>query len=214
MKKDICGWDHRIIQESLRTASCDLEKWLAWGAKQKAPSVAILADKKCAAKIFALSFVAKPKTNKTKFNDEDNDADYDEDNSMDYNEDVQDSSNSLDVQEKETDLSSHDYFIAALALKSLEVIEIASDGNCLFRSFSHQVYGSDEHHELVREYCMDYMTENSAFFADFISTVENLDKMEAFAKYVVNMRKLKSWGDHLEIQVCRIVYTIICFYYS
>lgn len=37
------------------------------------------------------------------------------------------------------------------------MVPVEGDGNCLFRSVSHQVYGDDRYHGLVRARCMDYM---------------------------------------------------------
>ena len=38
-----------------------------------------------------------------------------------------------------------------------DIVEMDNDGSCLFRSISHQVYGTPDHHGLVREKCVDYM---------------------------------------------------------
>ena len=40
------------------------------------------------------------------------------------------------------------------------------DGNCLFRSISHQVYGTDEHHYLLRQRCVEYIIKT--FIKDII----------------------------------------------
>ena len=37
------------------------------------------------------------------------------------------------------------------------IVDTASDGNCLFRSVSHQLYGSEEHHMMIRGHCMEYV---------------------------------------------------------
>lgn len=37
------------------------------------------------------------------------------------------------------------------------MVTVEGDGNCLFRSVSHQIYGDDGYHRLVRARCMDYM---------------------------------------------------------
>eukprot|EP01035_Chromulina_nebulosa_P020633 gene20633-26750_t len=42
-------------------------------------------------------------------------------------------------------------------IKGLSVIQIPGDGNCLFRSVAHQIYGDNELHWIVRQRCMDYM---------------------------------------------------------
>ena len=45
----------------------------------------------------------------------------------------------------------------ALSRKGLSVHPMIGDGNCLFRSVSHQIYGSQDHHAIVRARCCDYM---------------------------------------------------------
>lgn len=51
----------------------------------------------------------------------------------------------------------YEHYGRALRNKGLRVVPVEGDGNCLFRSVSHQVYGDDSHHRLVRARCMDYM---------------------------------------------------------
>ena len=48
------------------------------------------------------------------------------------------------------------------------MVEQDGDGNCLFRSVSHQVYGDDVHHDVVRRKCMDYMDAEQAFFEPYV----------------------------------------------
>jgi hypothetical protein len=46
----------------------------------------------------------------------------------------------------------------ALLQRNMTLISSEGDGNCLFRSVSDQIYGTEEHHLLVRAKCMDYMS--------------------------------------------------------
>ena len=39
----------------------------------------------------------------------------------------------------------------------LTVKNIRGDGNCLFRAISHQIYGTSEHHQMIREKIVEYM---------------------------------------------------------
>ncbi len=41
--------------------------------------------------------------------------------------------------------------------RGLRVRRVAGDGNCLFRSISHQLYGTEDHHMLMRHSACDYM---------------------------------------------------------
>lgn len=45
----------------------------------------------------------------------------------------------------------------ALRQQDLRLVSVPGDGNCLFRAVSHQIYGDDQYHDLVRQSCMDYM---------------------------------------------------------
>ncbi|CAM9807718.1 unnamed protein product, partial [Hapterophycus canaliculatus] len=53
--------------------------------------------------------------------------------------------------------SRYEHYARALRSHGLRVVPVEGDGNCLFRSVSHQIYGDDRHHRLVRARCMDYM---------------------------------------------------------
>lgn len=78
----------------------------------------------------------------------------------------------------------------------LKVVSVPGDGNCLFRSVAHQVYGDYELHNLVRQCCMDYMEADSGFYSQFVE-----GGMEAFPFYLRAKRLNACWGDDPEIQV-------------
>jgi OTU domain-containing protein 5 len=78
----------------------------------------------------------------------------------------------------------------ALAAQGLVIHSVDGDGNCLFRSVSHQVYGTDMHHDLVRSKCMDYMEVNAAFFSQFV-----VGGMDCFHLYLEAKRTPGCWGD-------------------
>lgn len=91
-------------------------------------------------------------------------------------------------------------YISALAARELHVYPVAGDGNCLFRSVAHQMYGDDSLHDLVREKCMDYMEVNASFFSMFVE-----GGLESFHNYLAMKRQLSCWGDDPEIQaMCEI----------
>ena len=59
----------------------------------------------------------------------------------------------------------YEQYRTALRSQGLRVVPVEGDGNCLFRSVSHQIYGDDSHHRLVRARCMDYMEVREAWIA-------------------------------------------------
>ena len=86
-------------------------------------------------------------------------------------------------------------YVEALAQLQLKIVSVAGDGNCLFRSVSHQVYGSDEHHGVVRAKCMDYMQSEAAYFEPYV-----VGNMDDYMRYVMIKRQDAVWGDDPEIQ--------------
>jgi len=80
----------------------------------------------------------------------------------------------------------------SLAKRSLILLKIQGDGNCLFRSISHQIYGNDSHHELVRGACIEYMRLEYAYFESFVAC--------DFDSYLEEKARLGVWGDEPEIQ--------------
>lgn len=86
-------------------------------------------------------------------------------------------------------------YITSLSEHNLQVVKVAGDGNCLFRSVAHQLYGDDSYHDVVRAKCMDYMEVNASFFSQFV-----IDGMTRFGEYLHAKRTLGTWGDDPEIQ--------------
>lgn len=99
-----------------------------------------------------------------------------------------------------------------------------NDGNCLFRSISHQVYGNPEFHALVREKCVEYMVmlllppaswssdyfivalfwfqeSESSFYRNYI-----IGDDQDYDDYCNNMRRDGVWGDNVEIQCMSEIY--------
>ena len=92
-------------------------------------------------------------------------------------------------------------FHGALAKKDMRVVRCDPDGNCLFRAASHQIYGTEAHHALVRERTLDYMEVWKTHFSAF--TVGNLD---LFPEYVKWKRANAVWGDEPEVQAISELY--------
>eukprot|EP00617_Octactis_speculum_P022528 CAMPEP_0185756560 /NCGR_PEP_ID=MMETSP1174-20130828/14983_1 /TAXON_ID=35687 /ORGANISM="Dictyocha speculum, Strain CCMP1381" /LENGTH=526 /DNA_ID=CAMNT_0028435567 /DNA_START=44 /DNA_END=1624 /DNA_ORIENTATION=+ len=91
----------------------------------------------------------------------------------------------------------HQYerYLQALDRQGLHVQPVEGDGNCLFRSVSHQVYGDDAHHMIVRRLCMDYMESEKAYFEPYV-----VGNMTDFMAYLDMKRQGAVWGDDPEVQ--------------
>lgn len=83
----------------------------------------------------------------------------------------------------------------ALLEKGLRVHPVEGDGNCLFRSVSHQIYGDDRYHDLVRARCMDYMEQERDYFEPYVE-----GDMNDFLAYINRKRQNAVWGDDPEVQ--------------
>lgn len=84
-----------------------------------------------------------------------------------------------------------DRYASSLQKRGLVLVKVAGDGNCLFRSVSHQIYGDDSHHEMVRKRCLDYMEAERAYFEPFTQDWDT---------YIAAKRKDGEWGDEPEVQ--------------
>jgi len=79
-----------------------------------------------------------------------------------------------------------------------EIYLMSPDGNCLFRSVADQIYGDPEKHELVRNLCMDFMEKERDHYSQFVT--------EDIRDYVTRKRKIKCYGNHLELQAIAELY--------
>lgn len=78
------------------------------------------------------------------------------------------------------------------------VREQARDGNCLFRSFSDQLYGTPEHHALVRDRCSKYIASERFYFEQFVA--------EPFDTFLARIQREGEWGDDVEIEALSEIY--------
>eukprot|EP00941_MAST-03F_sp_MAST-3F-sp1_P002994 g2994.t1 len=75
----------------------------------------------------------------------------------------------------------------ALEARGLRIQPVEGDGNCLFRSIAHQIYGDDEKpsagssgavaHQTVRRTCMDYMETQRSHFEPFVQGLRMFDDL-------------------------------------
>ena len=61
-----------------------------------------------------------------------------------------------------------DAYRHTLRQRGFEVVPSDGDGNCLFRTVAHQVYGDERHHSLVRRKCVEYMRVEHRWFRPFV----------------------------------------------
>jgi OTU domain-containing protein 5 len=91
-----------------------------------------------------------------------------------------------------------EHYLRGLQERRWRLVEVQGDGACLFRSISHQVYGTEDHHAIVRAMCLDYMVTERAFYMNFIA--------DDFDEYIATKRLPHEFGDDPEIQACCEIY--------
>ena len=72
-------------------------------------------------------------------------------------------------------------------------VNIVGDGNCFFRSVSHQLYGTENHHPQIRALAIQHLINCPEHFVEY-----NTD--QSWLQYLQNMSTLGSWADHIIIQ--------------
>lgn len=80
--------------------------------------------------------------------------------------------------------------------ESLEIKEIQSDGNCLYRAVAAQIGGGKDYTE-IRRLCADVLKENEDEFAPFCELSETVT---TFDQYIERVRNSSDWGGHLELR--------------
>ncbi|KAK7194966.1 OTU-like cysteine protease [Novymonas esmeraldas] len=77
----------------------------------------------------------------------------------------------------------------------LVVHRVRNDGNCQFRAISHQLFGDEEYHDIVRSHVVSYM--RAARAESFDHFFESPVQADA---YYTNLARSKSWGDELSLR--------------
>ena len=121
-----------------------------------------------------------------------------------------------DHQHKQAQISSEQYlrnfkpslrdeqqFVDKLAVKGLQIVSMGEDGNCLFRSISHQVYGKEDYHGIIRQKCVSYLQSEYEYFSAY---VPGGHEKQTFDAYCTRMLRSGVWGDNLEIQAFSEIY--------
>lgn len=92
-------------------------------------------------------------------------------------------------------------FCHLLSVKGLNIVPVDGDGNCLFRSVSHQLYADESFHQIIRETTMRYINLEREYFSQFI-----IGGNEKIDEYILQMSKNGAWGDDIEIQAMSEIY--------
>ena len=75
----------------------------------------------------------------------------------------------------------------------LRPVDVGGEGNCFFRAVSHQLYGDPNHHLLIRQAGVQYLSNNPELFIE--SNTDNL-----WNEYINNMSMRGTWCDALFVQ--------------
>jgi len=94
-------------------------------------------------------------------------------------------------------------FQLQLKLQGLTVQEVDGDGNCFFRALSHQLYGNEHSHMMLRQRTMDGMVGQKDFFLPFFDPDD-----ESFEEYVARMRSDGEWAGNEEVQAASVALRI------
>ena len=79
------------------------------------------------------------------------------------------------------------------------IIDMAKDGNCLFRAVAHQVYSNAELHDMVREKLVKFLQRNKERFLPLLGE-------ELWDAYISRISTLGRWGDDYETQALSDLY--------
>lgn len=92
---------------------------------------------------------------------------------------------------RQTELEALDTQLKPLSLK---IVEIPSDGNCLYRAVAAQC---DSDYIKIRGLCADMLNSKEDEYAPFC---EYTDTITTFDQYVDSVRSSSEWGGHLELR--------------
>lgn len=79
------------------------------------------------------------------------------------------------------------------------VYDVLPDGNCMFRSLSHQLCGSDKHHTQLRHTLLEQIQNNYITYQPYWIEDMPCGKM-MFDEHLESLAKDGSWGTQVELQ--------------
>lgn len=77
---------------------------------------------------------------------------------------------------------------------------VLPDGNCMFRSLSHQLYGSDEYHIQLRHALLEQIQNNYKTYQPYWIEADQLGGKVLFDEHLESLAKTGSWGTQVELQ--------------
>ena len=72
-------------------------------------------------------------------------------------------------------------------------VNIIGDGNCFFRSISHQLYGTEDRHPQIRALAIQHLINYPEHFVEY-------NTHQSWLQYLQSMSRLGTWADHIIIQ--------------
>ncbi|KAK3226544.1 hypothetical protein Dsin_006406 [Dipteronia sinensis] len=88
--------------------------------------------------------------------------------------------------------SDHERLLNRLQLYGFHEVKVPGDGNCQFRALSDQLYGTPDHHKVLRRQVVNQLKSHREKYEGYVP-------ME-YGDYLKNMSKTGEWGDHVTLQ--------------
>lgn len=86
----------------------------------------------------------------------------------------------------------------------LELVDMEGDGNCLFRSISHQLLGHQNSHGSLRALCSEYMGKHKDTLSLFLDKDDDMD----FDSYVNWIAKEGKWAGYFELYCFSLLFEV------
>ena len=90
-------------------------------------------------------------------------------------------------------ISSMSVLTTRLARIGRKPVNTIGDGNCFFRSVSHQLYGTEDRHPQIRAIAIQHLINSPEHFVEY-----NTD--QSWLQYLQSMSRLGTWADNIIIQ--------------
>ena len=105
------------------------------------------------------------------------------------------------IQSKPTNINNnflHSQFIDGLKNYGFHLIQTTGDGNCLFRSISYQLNGTEQEYSMIRKDLCDYLFANkNKYYLDF-NVIDSNEELGNLSREEIIQLKGKQYDDYLE----------------